>query len=502
MHQSDDQIEKKYETAFVQASGGNPIFPFLAKQQMGKMIDIIAESNDNISRRLSTGQKPQIKGGFIAEEVFAETFNLDAALNDSELRAITDRFPEWKDYGLKGNGIPDVAIVDRTSVVETAQSKFEQSVNKTAGKMSQINADGTPKYEEVGVLLGPKDQVNPTNPDTESIPAFAQRIAEEKAKAGDNPALVESHAQTAKKTTSKLEHEGISSTEITKAEADKMGSGDLRNLKKTENQYQTRSTIQQMGKAATGAAAMSAIVCGTVNSIRYINLARDGKLSADQAAFAIVKETVCSAADSAIKASANVGVQSLMVRYGAEKIVVGTLAKQGLGAMMRTNAVTVGVVCAVDAVKDIVHLGLGNITKEQFYDRQGKNILNTSAGVLGGSLGAGAAGGIVASMGVTGAAGNVLMLAGGLSGGLIAGIAMTMAIENGIEKPYRDLVNNTGYLKEAAEELDRVSHTVFMGQILFSKYLEEGLHLEQQLQAQTKKIEQAGEDALNAIIKI
>jgi hypothetical protein len=249
---------------------------------------------------------------------------------------------------------------------------------------------------------------------------------------------------------------------------------------------------------------MSAVVSGSINTIRYIQLAREGKLTANEATLKIIGETVASAADSAVKASANVGVQSLMVRYGSEKAVTQILAKQGLKFMLKTNAVTVGVVCAVDAVKDLVRLGMGDINQAEFFERQGKGIMMTSSGVVGGSLGMAGATALAGALGASG--GTLAMTAasviGGLSGGMIAGLAMTLAIENGIEKPYRDLVRNTANLHATAAELERISQTVFMGQVLFTKYLEADAHLEQQLDAQSARTDAAGARALDAINKI
>ena len=39
-----------------------------------------------------------------------------------------------------------------------------------------------------------------------------------------------------------------------------------------------------------------------------------------------------------------------------------------MGSMLRSNAVTVGVVCAVDCVKDLVKLGMGNITEKELWN--------------------------------------------------------------------------------------------------------------------------------------
>ena len=139
--------------------------------------------------------------------------------------------------------------------------------------------------------------------------------------------------------------------------------------------------------------------------------------------------------------------------------------------MLKTNAVTVGVNCAIDAVKDLVRLGAGKISAQEFFDRQGRGVLDTTAGVVGGGLGTAAGAGMATALGAS--AGSVALTAasivGGLAGGMIAGLAMNLAIENGIEKPYRDLVRNTESLRDAAIELDRVSRNAVKYQVLFGQ---------------------------------
>ena len=85
---------------------------------------------------------------------------------------------------------------------------------------------------------------------------------------------------------------------------------------------------------------------------------------------------------------------------------------------------------------------------------------------------------------------------------MIAGLAMTLAIENGIERPYRDLVKNTELLHEAAKELERTSQTVFKAQVLFTKYIEADYQMETALQKQFSRIDEAGQRALDAINRI
>lgn len=498
-----EDIETKFEKAFQQASGANPVFPFAAKQQMAKMVEEIATTNNILTNPdngiLNTRQEYFIKGGNAAEEYHASSYNLDAILKDHDSRAYTDRRPEWNQHEWHGetlgkNANPDVILSQDGQVTHSSQLKYNKDAASTAGEMSQVK-DGQVKYDKNDSYIGPKEQIN-------DIKLKSKENIEKNISRDGDLVQREAYQQTHDKATDRLSNGEVSSKPLSKEEANEIGKGDLEKFEQLGNEYQSRSTLKQMGNAAAGAAAMSALVSGSVNTVRYIKMARDGNISAEDAVFEIVKETVCSAADSAVKAGANVGIQSLMVRYGTEKIVLSTLARQGMGAMLRTNMVTVGVTCGIDAIKDIVKLGMGDISKEEFYERQGKNMLATSAGVSGGALGAAAVSSAIAGMGLSAAVGNALMIAGGLSGGLIAGLAMTLAIENGIEKPYRELVQNTAHLQSAAKELERVSQTVFMGQVLFSKYLESDILLDQQLQLQMDKIDQAGDEALNTIMKL
>lgn len=512
-----ESLEKKYEQAFAQTASLQPIFPEAAKREMAQMVEAIAKSNKNIDSILATDQHVSVKGGFIAEEFHAETFNLDAVLKGDKARAHTDRYGEWSELDWNGaklrkNDIPDIVVSRDGEVTTSTQSKYYASAEETAAKMSQT-MDGIVKYEKVDTLLGPEDQVNPTlkSAPGESEPVRTTTIREHaEAKAGAlrslnaDKAQVEAYEQTAAKATDRLQDGKSSSTILSKEDADALGTGDKRKLAKIESDYQRASTLKQMGNAAVGAAAMSAVVSGSVNTLRYIQLANDGHLTSQEATMKIIAETVAAAADSAVKASANVGVQSLMLRYGSEKAAMQILAQQGMKNMLRTNAVTVGVTCAVEVVKDLVRLGTGQISSQEFFDRQGKGALMTSAGVAGSAVGTAAGVGVATAFGLS--SGTIAMtvaeIIGGISGGMITGLAMTLAIENGIEKPYRDLVRNTKSLNAAARELERVSRNVFQHQVLFTKYLETDNRLEKELQEQIRRADEAGNRAFDAISKI
>lgn len=509
--------ENKYNMAFEQIAHLQPIFPEEAKRQMAELIEVIVKSNENIDSILATNQLCAVKGGYIAEEWVAETFNLDAILKGADARAITDRYEgwsnlEWNGVQLKKNdNVLDIVITRNDEIIKTAQSKMYCSPEQTSEKMSQVH-NGQPKYERTDVLLGPKDQVNPT---LEQVPGESQPVtttpisehAQAKADAlksqNGDPAQVAAYENTAEKCSDVIQDGDVSSTPLTKKEADNLGSGDKSRLQEIEGAYKSQSTLQQMGRAGINAAALSAIVCGTVNTLRYIQLAKEGKLTVGEATIKILGETAASAADSALKASINTGAQSLMVRYGSEQAAMQILTRQGLKGLFKTSAVTAGVTYAIDLAKDIVLLGMGKITKEQLYERQGKNILNTSAGTVGATLGTAAAGGLSAALGLQGSVALVAMpIIGGLSGGLIAGLAMSFAIENGIERPYRELVSNTEELRETTLVLEDLSRTMFRGQALFSQYLEADFQMETMLQYQMKEIDRAGDMAVDAINRI
>lgn len=488
----------KFNDVFAQAASINPAQTIFAKEQMAQLLEEHFKSQDIFNNISSTGQNVHVKGGFAAEEWHTHSFNNDAILNGDTARAYNDNRTEWAQYEWKGkklgtNDIPDTVIVDKGEVVRTYQSKYNKNVHDTTGEMSAVK-DGRPKYEDVDNLLAPSDQVD-------AIPQQAQQNYDKNLNRGGDPVQREAYKQTSEKVTSKMTNGKSSSSDLSKTEADELGKGNLDKVKDLDSKYQSQSTFQQMGKAAAGAAAFTAVASGVMNTVTYIQMAREGKISSEDAVLKILGETASSAADSAVKASLQVGVNSYLTRSASREVATTILAKQGMGSMLRSNAVTVGVVCAVDCVKDLVKLGMGNITEKEFYERQGKNLLNTSAGVIGGSLGTSAAATAAGMLGLGSASlgYSALMLSGGLAGGLIAGMAMSLAIENGIEAPYRDLVRNTDALRDTANELMKTTKTVYLGQKLMEQFVRESAKLDNEFSQHLSEIEREQNNARNAI---
>lgn len=516
-NKSEGLIEEKFEKAFSQIGAVQTIFPYQAKRQMAELCEIIMKSDAIFDKILSTNQSTAVKGGFAAEQYLAETFNLDAVIKNDGARAYTDNYSEWYDHSfneipLKKNDIPDVIVSRDGKVTTTVQSKFYDTAENTAQQMSQMK-DGQPKYKDITTLLGPKDQIDGkmifdpfenTEISTTTIKEHANAKAEALSLKPCNDVEVNAYRQTAQKASAKIQDGKVSSGTLTTEEDLQLGGGDKHKILGERTKAQNSSTVAQMRNAAIGAAAMSAVISGAVNTFQCIQLVKKGRISFQEATYKIISETVSSAADSAVKASANVGIQSMMVRYGSEKAIIEVLTKQGLKSVIRTNALTIGVISTVDAVKDLIRLGAGQISKSEFYERQGKNFLTTSAGVIGGSAGAAGVTAIASSLGV-GATGLALPIAtaiGGIAGGLIAGLAMDLAIRNGIEKPYINLVKNTHNLQKAIFELEQVSRNVFYTHVLFTKFIQENLRLDNELKIQMDRIDAAGSSAFESINRV
>jgi hypothetical protein len=86
--------------------------------------------------------------------------------------------------------------------------------------------------------------------------------------------------------------------------------------------------------------------------------------------------------------------------------------------------------------------------------------------------------------------------------GAIIALALKLAIEIGVEKPYRELLQNTKNLASATAELEKVSKIVSLSQKIFSGFLEKDIQLETKLKNQFDRIDVAGANALGIINKI
>ena len=433
-----------------------------ARLEMARMVEQIARSDANLARIVATRQSVPIRAGFAAEEFHAGTFNLDAIRGGKTFRALTDRYDGWKnDLELKVNDeAVDIAVADGGRAVHTAQVKH----HKTAARTSRASRGDNP--DAVDQVIGPSEQ---NRPGPRSVAGVARKDAIRNRHT--RPDVAKKADAVARKASDRLKHGGASSTPLSSRDAKRIAREGRAGRKVREDAqatHQTASTLDSMGRAAAGAAAISAVASGALNTLSCLRQVRDGRMAESDAVLKIMGETAASAADSALKAAAATGAESALVRYGSRE-AAKSLARQGLRGLARTNAVTVGVVCAIDAIKDLVSVASGRMDGRTFADRNSRNLVQTSAGVWGASVAAAAcpSGGLVVGGLALGP------IAAGVAGAAIVGMAVDFAVENHIERPYRELLENAELTRESARLFREAARDVLEGQTAFAAFLGE-----------------------------
>jgi len=90
-----------------------------AAEKIGRMVGEINQANSIMSTISSTAQNNAIKGGFAAETWHAESFNLDAILQDKSICAFTDQFKNTP--LVKNHQVHDIAVNQRWHASISAQ---------------------------------------------------------------------------------------------------------------------------------------------------------------------------------------------------------------------------------------------------------------------------------------------------------------------------------------------------------------------------------------------
>lgn len=488
MKSESDRKSLPYESALQQLGAVNAVFPEDAKSQMTEMLDQISRSDTNIRDIIGSGQSVPVKAGFVAEEMHAETFNLESILQRKSLRSLTDRYTEWKDLGLRGNDpTADVVVSDGSQILHRAQVKYYEDADHTANALREFR-DGAPHYQEADSFVAPSDQISPQDGST-SIADHATRT--ELKNAQTRPEVADAARQVRERASDRVSVDGVESRPVSKAESRDVARGNEEGTalrSEYQDSYMTQSTLHQMRRAAAAGAATTALVVGTLNTLRYCSLVSQGKLEPEEAVLQIVKSTALSSLDSAVKAAAGAGAVSVVTRQGSQ-----LLANQALGGLLAKNAIVGGAICGVDLVKCLVLAAAGRMTLGELEERTGKNIFTTGAGVAGSAIG------------MNLLAGSSVVFApiiGALAGGLIGGLAMQLAIENHIEKPYQELMRNTALLEESGQAMRETAVAFVAGQHVFAAFLKREQEVEQQLTGAILRIDTAGDNMSQAIDRI
>lgn len=403
------------------------IWPQAAANQMGKLVEQcrLTDTIMATDARISGGAPLATRAGFVAEELHAETFNLDAILKDKDVRAFTDRYSN-SPLGTN-DPVNDIAIVKDGQQVQGAQSKYYKTGQKTANAFREYGSDGKPHYQETDSMVCPSDQLSDVKDAAHKTEIKNQET---------RPQVSEAAKEVQKKVTDRLKEDGVESRPVTKKEAETIAKGGDEGKgahRKIQNKYKNASTIQQTAKAAAGAAALTTVIAGTINTISCLCKVNKGEMAPAEAVKYILKNTAIAASDSALKAAGATAAVSLTARSLPE-----LFAGSALRANFATGAVGGAAVCAIDLVECLVMVAAGRMSWKELETRTGKNLFQTGSGVVGATIG-----GTLGSV-----AGPIGTMAGAMIGGMITSVATTVAIENHIEKPFRETMANMQSLKD------------------------------------------------------
>ena len=482
-----EPIEAKFEKAFSQVGGVQPIFPENLKENL----------RENLEKQAKEYFKPGGSTHYEHMQSSIENFYKDRG-----------GFVTIEPIGV-GSVRPDLMGLDNAGNVIVGEIKKSKELQEgLSGYWSQWNSDqkfgGKSPDFMIEKLYSDKAQ-NLTNAEKGWLTVADGQLRHYCSEHGTNKGtlVVENYGEYSSSMKNALEYlkkqgrikdfsittdsNGNAHIDISYEGIQIKSDATAQTIKAEVTKIQKKAIIDNTKKAAGYAAAISAISSGAFNTFRYCKLVREGKITESEAVIKIATETTAAAADSALKAGANTAVQGYLKLYGTKGLLKSLAGK--------TNLVTIITLSAIQGAKDMVLLANGKITADQFYERNGKSILNTSAGVMGSAVGTGLGTSLGGLVGIA-KAGAIL---GGVSGGLIAGIAMQFAITYGVEKPYHEMVSNTETLVQAQKVFVQVANDVFKGQVAFSNFLETESKMNSEIKEQFKRIESSGDKMKKAI---
>ena len=478
-------------------AAANQYFPEAARRQMAGLIEQKALTDQHLAKIMSTAQTLPRKVGFAAEELHAESFNFDALLKEKTTRALTDKYESWNATGMRGNDqIVDIGVVDTKddSLRHAAQVKYYGTAKKTEAAMRQVDqSTGQHKYKDADSLIGPSDQINPAN-GKQSITDHAQKTSARNADV--RPQVSDAAKNVEERATDRLHHDGVESNSATRKEVKQVLKDAGDGAEKRREQFaaaQRTSTLHQVTRAAGYGAACGALMGGILSTVRCCQLVHKGKITEEQAVIEVLKITAVTGADSALKAAAATGAVSVATQVAPEVLARSTMT----GLLARTGTAGAAV-CSVDLVVCIVKMASGKMTARQVEDRFGKNIMQTAGAASGSAIGIS----MVGSGGLVVGGVALAPLIAAFSGGLIGGVAMTVAIDRGIEGPFREMTENTCLLAEAQavmrDTADRFAHS----QEAFQMFLREERRANEEFERASGRIDHAGRQLTKAIDRI
>ena len=346
--------------------------------------EAIAEGNAAMRNAIMTqeglvSRNPNLDG-FIAEQHHVNTFNMDAALKNSNFRAVRLDRPEG---GTFGKNSVDIRIFDK----RTGQTVHRYQVKYYQTAKDSIKAVDPSRYGNQQGLVG-KGQ------------AKADLVKE---------VLPEGSKKRITETIGGTDKVDAESTALSKNQAEKyrdnaQHSGRLQD-KMSWNRYTTNELIHNIGREA----AMAGVYAAGMNTglTLAVKTLQGEKIDGEE----VVKAAITTGADAGVKA-ATAGA----LKVGVEKGLVPVLAK--------TTPVSVitGIACvAIENIKVMKRFGEGELTATQTLDYMGRN----TVAMVGSLVAAGKGVAIGKSIGAI--VGSVLGPVGTVVGGVVGGVVGAVA---------------------------------------------------------------------------
>jgi hypothetical protein len=266
------------------------------------------------------------------------------------------------------------------------------------------------------------------------------------------------------KTAGQIDADGARSTPLSKRDAEHLGAGKEHGQvlhKDMQTGYLNKATVQQSLRAAGTAAVITTVVAGSINTFQHIQQVRRGEMTAEEATLRILQNTAMAAGDSALKA----GVATASVSM-ATRALPGLFAGSAFKRTFANGGVAAAAVCAVDVVQCVVMFAAGKMTLEELETRTGKNLFQSGAGVVGASVGA--------AVGALGGPAGALV--GSIVGGMITTLAMSIALDNHVEKQFQMTLANTEHVVAGAWAMHDALDCLQVSQTFYADF-QKGLYL-------------------------
>ncbi len=347
-----------------------------------RLSDTIAQGAESINRvgQQYANNSPASRAGFTTEADHSATFNVDASLKRSKVRASR--------LDSNAAGSPDIVVEKGSETVKEVSSKVYRNAQKSA------------KHQRG---YGDQDRLIPSD-HLEEGRAYAGRQAKAEA-AKNRPArtkVAEELREVEERLTDRVEVDGVESTPRTREESREMGrrarTGDAggKDVAPSVGRAARQGAKTGAKAGAVGGAAVTAAFSGYENVQAY----RQGKKSGGDAAADFAVDTAKGAADGALKGAA-AGATTAASRVLAERA-----SSTMLRGVLRGNAPAAAAITGVEVAKHAIDLARGTIDIEGFKAAAAESAKGGAASYAGATLG-GAIGGPVG------------MIVGGVAGPLV-----------------------------------------------------------------------------------